>query len=273
MAKPKAAMGYFNSGLPYNRFGNGPRNLVVFQGLGFENKPLSGLAARLMRGFFKGLEEDYTIYVVTRKPGLPQGYSMGDMSDDYANMIREEFGSAVDVIGSSTGGSIAQHFAADHPDLVRRLVIHSCTYRLDDASKALQKRIGDLARRRQWRAAYAAGFAFIFPRRGGIRFISKPALWLASIFSVLLFGRPADPSDLVVTVEAEDRHEFKDRLAEISAPTLVVAGGKDPFYPETLYRETAKGIPKARLILYEAAGHLVAGKRFQQDVLAFLKED
>ena len=31
--------GYFRSGLPYNRFGHGPRPLVIFQGLVFENKP------------------------------------------------------------------------------------------------------------------------------------------------------------------------------------------------------------------------------------------
>ncbi|MDY6878505.1 MAG: alpha/beta hydrolase [Chloroflexota bacterium] len=74
-------------------------------------------------------------YSVTRKPGLPDGYSMQDMSDDYAVMIREEFGHPFDVIGVSTGGSIAQHLAADHPDLVRRLVIHSSAYTLSDTGK------------------------------------------------------------------------------------------------------------------------------------------
>jgi len=32
--------GYFNSGLPFNRLGNGPRRLVVFQGrLGYPRVP------------------------------------------------------------------------------------------------------------------------------------------------------------------------------------------------------------------------------------------
>jgi hypothetical protein len=34
-----ASAGYFRSGLPYNPFGHGPRPLVIFQGLVFENKP------------------------------------------------------------------------------------------------------------------------------------------------------------------------------------------------------------------------------------------
>lgn len=31
--------GYFSCGIPYCRLGRGPRPLVVFQGLMFENKP------------------------------------------------------------------------------------------------------------------------------------------------------------------------------------------------------------------------------------------
>jgi len=36
----QAKAGYFRSGLPYNRFGHGPRPLVIFQGLMFENNSL-----------------------------------------------------------------------------------------------------------------------------------------------------------------------------------------------------------------------------------------
>jgi pimeloyl-ACP methyl ester carboxylesterase len=87
------------------------------------------------------------------------------------------------------------------------------------------------------------------------------------------FSSPKDPSDLVITIEAEDRHNFKDRLAEITAPTLVVAGDKDPFYSADLFRETAEGIPNARLILYPGMGHPASGPQFHRDLRAFLKED
>ena len=120
--------GYLKSGLPYNRLGHGPRPLVVFQGLAFENKPQPGM----MNQMYDFLKDEYTVYAVLRKPGLPRGCSLKDMSDDYAAMIVEEFGGPVDVIGVSTGGSIVQHFAADHPGLVRRLVIHSSAYTLSE---------------------------------------------------------------------------------------------------------------------------------------------
>jgi len=189
------------------------------------------------------------------------------MADDYAAMIREEFGGPVDVIGISAGGAIAQPFAADHPDLVRRLVIHSSAYTLSHAAQAAQLAVGRLAGERRWREAWATLLRFMLlpgPLVG-------PQVWLASLLMSL--DTPKDPSDLVILVEAEDQFNFRDRLAEITAPTLVVAGERDPFYSPALFRETAAGIPNASLILYLGMGHPAAGKQFQRDVLAFLRED
>jgi pimeloyl-ACP methyl ester carboxylesterase len=221
---------------------------------------------------YKFLEEEYTTYLVLRQPGLPAGYTLQNMSDDYATMIREEFGGPVDVIGVSTGGSIVQHFAADHPDLVRRLVIHSSAYTLSDAAKRLQMNVGHLAQQCQWVKAATVMLGAVFSPKGVMKYLSKPIAWLGS-FLLGWLGAPKDPSDLVVTIEAEDKHDFKDRLAQITAPTLVVAGDRDPFYTETLFRETADGIPNARLILYTGMGHPASGKQFGRDVLTFLKED
>ena len=55
----------------------------------FENRPLSGLAAFFVRNLYRGLEADYTVCVVSRRPNLPEGYSLQEMSDDYAALIRE----------------------------------------------------------------------------------------------------------------------------------------------------------------------------------------
>ena len=271
MNKLTAAVGYTQNGMPYNRFGHGSRTLVIFQGLMFENKPLSGFMTQAYDGPYKPLESLYTLYIVTRKPGLPEGYSMKDMADDYATMIEMEFGGPVDVLGVSTGGSIVQHFAADHPDLVRKLIIHSSAYTLSETAKNLQLRTGNFARQRNWRAAYTTLFSPMLPDRGIMKYVLKPVAWLG-VLVMSTFGVPKDPNDLVVTVEAEDKFNFKDRLGQITAPTLVVAGDKDPFYTPTLFRETAAGIPNARLILYKGMGHPASGKQFSRDVLAFLND-
>ena len=252
------------NGVPYNRLGRGLRILVVFQGLVLTNEPPTGLSARMMLGNYTFLQEEYTVFLATRKAGLPEGYSMKDMADDYAVMIQDEFGRPVDVLGISTGGSIAQHFAADHAGLVRRLVIHASAYTLNDAAKEVQMRMGRLAAQGKWREASKVlmDFALAPSRFGGI---------IAAIASLMLAATaPDDPSDLVVTIEAEDKHNFRDRLGEIQAPTLVIAGARDPFYTEESLRETAKRIPNAKLVLYPEKGHAPGGKQFRRDVLAFL---
>ena len=257
----RPAAGYFHSGLPYNRLGRGPQPLVIVQGLTFENRPQPGIATWM----YRFLGQDYTVYSVMRKPGLPSGYTLQEMAADYAVMIREEFGGPVDVIGISTGGSIVQPLAADHPDVVRRLVIHSSAHRLGDPARAAQLEVGRLAGQRRWREAWAVLLRFML----GQSLQASLQVWLAS--TLLSLSNPADPSDLVITILAEDWFSYREHLARIAAPTLVIAGERDPFYSPELFRETAAGIPNARLILYPGMGHPAAGKQFRQDVLAFLR--
>ncbi|MDG6223827.1 MAG: alpha/beta hydrolase [Candidatus Bathyarchaeota archaeon] len=86
-------------------------------------------------------------------------------------------------------------------------------------------------------------------------------------------GAPKDPSDVVVTIEAEDKHNFKEFLFQINIPTLVIGGVDDFFYP---IKETAEEIPNAELILYENFGHnawMDNRKKFQKDILDFLNAD
>jgi pimeloyl-ACP methyl ester carboxylesterase len=178
-----ASVGIFRSGLPYNRFGRGPRPLVIIQGLTFENKPLPWLALRM----YDFLREDYTVYSVVRKQGLPPGYTLGDMAGDCATMIRDEFTGPVDVIGISTGGSIAQPFAAEHPELVHRLVIHSSAYKMSHAGRAALMDTGRLASQHKWREAWATLLSFSLSA-GPFR---RPQAWLASF--IMSLDAPDDP--------------------------------------------------------------------------------
>jgi pimeloyl-ACP methyl ester carboxylesterase len=85
---------------------------------------------------------------------------------------------------------------------------------------------------------------------------------------------PTGPSDGVIEIEAQLQHDFKERLADIKIPTLVVGGDKDSFTPEIMLRETAEHIPNARLIIYPGMGHDAAfSKKLTQDVLKFLRDN
>lgn len=264
MAKRRATAGYSANGLPYACFGNGTRNLVVFDGLDFRHKPPSGIMLRMSTGYLRGLTNDYRIYFVSRRPGLPPGYSLKDMSDDYAVMIRNELGGAIDIIGVSTGGAIAQYFAIDHPDLVRRLVLAMTGCRQTEQGKELLRKVADLARKRRRRAAYSLlGTAII--RKGIARHVFKWFMWLLGPLYI-----PADPSDGIVEIEADDRYNLSDRLDKIKADTLVIGGEEDFFYA---IRETAGKIPNARLVLYPNLGHnamFARSRQFGEEIRTFL---
>jgi pimeloyl-ACP methyl ester carboxylesterase len=257
--------GYTQNGIPYNRFGDGQKALVIFQGLVFENKPMSGMEAMFALGMYSFLGSDYTIYVAARKPGLPVGCTLKDMSDDYAEMIEQEFDGPVDIMGTSTGGSISLQFAADHPGLVRRLVVHSSAYKLGPTGKDAQLKICDLAWEGKWRQIGKIMLELIIRPS----WYSKALVWLGS--PLMALNTPDDPSDFIFTIEAEDKFDFRQRLPEIAAPTLVIAGEQDRFYSKQLFKETAAGIPGARLILYPGMGLPARGTQFANDVLGFLR--
>jgi pimeloyl-ACP methyl ester carboxylesterase len=67
------------------------------------------------------LARHFTVYLVNRKPGLRPGSTIADLAADYAQALERTFNGPVAIMGISTGGSIAQQFAIDHPELVDRL--------------------------------------------------------------------------------------------------------------------------------------------------------
>ncbi len=68
--------------------------------------------------------------------------------------------------------------------------------------------------------------------------------------------------------------EYRDVLATITVPTLVVCGGRDAVAPPTFSQEIAGGIPGARLEIIADAGHVTnadAPDRFNELLRAFFE--
>lgn len=262
--------GILPHGFPYDLLGSGPRKVLVLPGISFENKALSQISARALLAPFRFLERDFTVYAVNRRPGLRPKSTIADMAADYAAMILAAFDPPVDVIGVSTGGSIAMQLAIDHPDLVRRLVLYSAAHRLGEDGRRFQRRQAKLAREGRWGTAMAEGMALmLLPQRGFGRLATWPLRWLFAALG-LLIPKPADPADFLITVDAEETFDVGARLGQIRAPTLLVAGARDPFYPPALFRATAAGIPGARLALLAHGGHVPTGRAVERAILRFL---
>jgi pimeloyl-ACP methyl ester carboxylesterase len=260
--------GSLHGGLPYLAVGQGPP-LVVFSGLTAEHANPTGLERRFQLQSLKPLARYFTIYAVNRKPGLPVGTTIGDLAGHYAEAIAREFPGPVSVQGISTGGSIAQQFAIDHPKLVHRLVLAATACRLSPHGRAVQRRFAELIKEGRPRRAYAAlGPALAATAAGGRAFAAL--MWL--------FGASQardDSSDMLLTVVAEDVFDAAPELHRITAPTLLVVGGRDRYYAPELFRETAERIPNARLALYQDKGHagVLTHRPAIREIVDFLRAD
>ncbi len=268
--KPATQTGTFLGEFPYVRFGNGPENLVILPGITLENDPPSRLDAWTYRLGFGRFAVDHTVYVVNRRRGMPPHYTTQDMAADYARVMEEELGPSR-VMGFSTGGSIAQYVALDHPELVQRLVLVVSASRLSKEGREICERWRKLVRGRRWRELRAA--------MASVNVTSETNKRLARAFMTVLgrfvLGTPSDPSDFLTTLEADLGHDTTGRLDEISAPTLIIGGSEDPFFSESLLRETARKIPGTELRVYEGVGHGVPKerkRRYEDDTLVFLSE-
>ncbi len=251
-------------GMPYLRFGTGSP-LVDIPGLTQNFQPTVGVERMLVTRMLAPVAARHRVLRLTPRPGLDPNASMADIARDYADALRLEFPGPIDVIGTSTGGSIALQLAADHPDVVQRLVVVCAAYTLGQNGKKVQRRVAEevLAGR---------------PRQAGRKMFSvlshKPPSRLAAGMGWMLgprtFGK-ASP-DLITTIRAEDGFNLRDRLGEIEAPTLLIGGDRDGFYTPELFRETVARIPNARLILFPGKGHMAAisDPRLLPDILEFL---
>ena len=119
--------------------------------------------ARGAIGSLEELADRRRLVLVNRRADLPRGMTMAEMAAEHADAIRE-LGAPVDVVGTSTGGSIAQQLAADHPDVVRRLVLLSTACRLGPEGKSLQRRVAARIRKGAHRKAIALMVSEFAPR-------------------------------------------------------------------------------------------------------------
>lgn len=255
--------GTLEHGLPYLALGSG-RPLVFLRWFTPDHANPTGWMRDSEIKTLSPLARHFRVYAVNRAPGTPAGTTMADIASQHADALRAEFGEPVDVIGVSSGGSIALQLAADHPEVVRKLVTISSGYRLEARIKDAQLNYAEAVAAGRRGLHYGAPVTVKSPV---LARLVTPALWLLDPFV-----RPQDPAAMLAFIRAEDGFDLSGRLGEISAPTLILGGDGDAAYPVENFQCTADGIPNARAIVYPGASHMGAVKdpRLVADVLSFL---
>jgi pimeloyl-ACP methyl ester carboxylesterase len=262
--------GLLAGGLPYLAVGHGPP-LMVFSGFTAEHANPTGAARRFYLRPLMPLARHFALYLVSRKPDLEPGATMADLAGHYAHALERTFSGPVAIMGISTGGSIAQQLAIDHPQLVGRLVLVAAACRLGTAGRRMQRDLARFTLAGQPRRAWAATGPELATTATGGRLYGA-LLWLAGPKL-----DPKNPSDMLIVIDAEDHFDAASQLHRITAPTLIIAGARDRNYTPELFRETAERIPGARLRLYPGKGHApIATLAYQPalgELLGFLTAD
>lgn len=263
--------GFFEDGLPYARIGDKPNIIVNIEALSFKHEPPSGYTLKQFIKSSRAFTQEYTLYLIGRKPNLPENYLFDKMAEDYAKLIRREFNGPVDVMGVSTGGQLAHYLAADHPDTVRKLVIISAAFRLSERGVEIERKSAEYFKQGKYGKSFAAILDFLFSSTI-IRSIAK---FFTRLIGKRIMGEIEYPNDFLNEIRADREMNFEDRLGDIKAPTLLMSGELDIGYTAADVRMTVEGIPKAELIIYKGYGHgliMANRKQVQKDILEFLKK-
>ena len=244
----RPSTGFLHGGTPFLRLGQGPP-LVSVAGLTPHHEVPTGWERRMALSWMRPLARHFTVYAVNRKRGLKPGESMSDIAGHLASAIEHDLGEPVFLQGTSTGGSVVLQLAIDRPDLVRRLVVTASAYRLGPRGREQQAEMARLTRTVDATEAWAYLMADLLP--SPLRLPARPLMRL--VVGTMI---PDDPTDMLVTLDAEDVFDVEADLPRIAAPTLVIGGTKDPFYPRELFEGTAAGVRDGRVHVFEGWGHM-----------------
>jgi len=182
-------------------------------------------------------------------------YTLADMADDAAGLLRQLELQPAHVIGASMGGMIAQTLAARHPQLVRSLVsIMSTTGSIRAGNPGLRMYPTLLRRAPRDRDGYIAHTERVFKTIGSPD-IPRDLDDLRALAGAS-YDRDHDPAgpgrQLAAIIASGDR---TPELSRITAPTVVIHGSADRLVTPSGGRATARAIAGAELITIDGMGH------------------
>jgi 3-oxoadipate enol-lactonase len=207
----------------------------------------------------------------TETPDKP--YSVKMMADDAIGLMDVLGIDTAHILGLSMGGFIAQELAIKHPERVKSLILATT------ASAGDYRLVAHVTS--AWAAAKTEGvspktfYSLMFPWIFTDKFFENSEMVQMALDTMAAspYLPPAHAFARQVTACIE--HNARDRLSQITAPTLVLVGREDILLPVKLSEELAAGIPKAKLVVLEGGGHGFNAEipdKFNKAVLEFLAQ-
>ncbi|WP_089153898.1 alpha/beta fold hydrolase [Micromonospora sp. NBS 11-29] len=237
LAAPRPAAGLVSDFRPvaglrtHTRRSAGPHGdaapVVLVHGLAVSHRYLTPLAA--------SLAPRHPVYVpdlpgfgLTERPGT--AYDVAGHAAFLVDWLAAYRLGPVCLLGHSFGAEVAAALAARRPDLVRALVLAGPTS--DPAARSRRGQIG------RWLVDTL-----------------REAPWQAPI--LLRDVLDARPWRVFATLSHSVRNAIEADLTRVTAPTLVLAGARDPVVPAGWRQEAARLVPDARTVTVPGAAHNV----------------
>jgi pimeloyl-ACP methyl ester carboxylesterase len=186
------------------------------------------------------------------RTAMPEGpVSVEAMADDAAAVLRAFDIGPAHVAGFSGGSIIAQELALRHPELVRSLVLQSTWPVWDAYLRAWARFVRRLLEVAPSKRAFLEDFFLdIYTARA-----HNDGTVDQIIEEVLAFPHKQATEDVQAFLDAFADHDTSDRLPQIAAATLVLAGGRDSTSRPEVCRAVAELIPGARFEVMEEEAH------------------
>ncbi len=185
----------------------------------------------------------------TAMPG--DGAAVAAMADDAAGVLRALGVRSAHVAGFSGGSLISQELALRHADLVRSLVLQSTWAVMDSYFRSWLRFVEWLVDAAPDERTFLESFFLdIYTARA-----HNDGTVAAFIDEVLAFPYKQSATDVHAFLADIWNFDSTERLPGITAPTLVLAGGKDSTARPELGRVVAEAIPGAEFEIWATESH------------------
>ncbi len=244
-----------DGGFKYIETKGGENNLLLLHGL-------FGALSNF-EGILKHFGSAYNVVV----PILPifelslRKLSVSGLVDHVAKFVEAKKYKSVHVLGNSLGGHISLLYALAHPEKIDSII-------LTGSSGLFESAMGST-----------------FPKRGDYEYIKKKTqdtFFDPEVATKELVDEVFDTVNdrnkairVIATAKSAIRHNLRDKLHNINAPTLLIWGKEDKVTPAFVGEEFHKLMANSRLFMLDECGHAPMMEHpeiFNQHLEDFLKE-
>ena len=194
-------------------------------------------------------------------------YNLEDMAQDAVSLLEHPGIEKAHIVGASMGGMITQVIGLDHPNKALSLTPIMSTpgagledENLSPPTESLMQGMMK-SMEHNMKGEYLEGLVCIYRELIGSRYPFDEEKFREGAKAIMDHGPTPFPGHGAAVSSSPHR---KDRLKEISLPTLVIHGTEDAILPFDHGQALADGIPNAQLMVLEGVGHEIPEQMTEQ---------